>query len=388
MDKIAKITAVRAHLVAGFFDWVIVEVSTDAGITGWGEASTDRGVAGAIVDMRETIMGEDATNMNLVLTKLRRRWSGSGSRTGAFVGALSGIEMALWDIKGKVLGVPVHHLLGGKLRDQIELYIDCHVGTEYSPKGFRERALEVMDMSFRALKFDLDEPVILKSKRLIPEGAGMDRWNARMPPAARRYKAKLVEAVREAVGEEVEVGIDFHWFFPPADIRKFAKLVAPYDIAFFEDPVYSDNVTESLRDLSGRIDIPLLYGEQLFHFTEFQQVIESQAVAILAPEIARCGGISQCVEVARFADRYGILMSPHNVNSMIATTALAHVAAVIPNLYYVEYRYREATWWDALVSYVDGKSPFDRNRLNVPAGPGLGIEVNRKLLEEKTTRVV
>ncbi len=120
----------------------------------------------------------------------------------------------------------------------------------------------------------------------------------------------------------------------------------------------------------------------------YQHLIESQAVAILAPEIARCGGISQCVEVARFADRYGILMSPHNVNSMIATTALAHVASVIPNLYYVEYRYREASWWDELVSYVDGKTPFQRNRLNVPTGPGLGIEINRKLLEEKTGQVL
>lgn len=387
MDQ-AKIKEVRAHIVAGLYHWVIIEITTECGLTGWGEAATDRGVAGVIAEIGTDLMGESATNINLTLTKLRRKWSGMGSGTGAFMGAFSGIEMALWDIKGKKLGVPVHSLLGGALRDQINQYMDCHVGTEYSPKGFRDRAVEVVDWGFTALKFDLDDPVIMKTRGFIPKLPRQDQWSRRMTPDSRRFKAKLMETVREAVGPNVEVGIDFHWYYTPGDIRKFAEDVAPYDIAFFEDPISPFNNIDALKDLSMRIDIPILCGELLYSTEEFRQAVASQALAILAPEITRVGGIGGCVEVAKMADLYGILVSPHNVNSMIATAALAHAAAVIPNLYFVEYRYREDDWWDALVHSVDGKPFFDGAQLHVPQGPGLGIEINRSLLEEKTVRVI
>jgi L-alanine-DL-glutamate epimerase-like enolase superfamily enzyme len=382
-----KITDVRACVVQGNFPWVLVKVLTDEGITGIGEAYWGIGVRDVITRLKPFLVGQDPTQVDWLMHRLMRFLSGSGSQSGTVVTALSGIEIALWDIAGKALGVPVWKLLGSKFHDRIRIYCDCHAGMtpdgkpDYTPEGYAERARQVVAKGFTAIKFDLDIPTPYQRPH---NNGSLTRYrvatlylNRSLSNAEIRFLAELVAAVREAVGEEVEVALDCHWRFNTRDALRLAEAVAPYKPLWLEDPTPPENV-DALAEVKRASPVPICTGENHYTAHQFRELIVKQACDIVAPDIPKVGGLRETQKIATLADLYYLPLAPHNVASPIATIAACHVCATIPHFLALEFHAIDVPWWDDLIV---GEKPIIRDGfIAVPDTPGLGVQLNEEVV--------
>jgi L-alanine-DL-glutamate epimerase-like enolase superfamily enzyme len=382
---VVEITDVSTTVVDGNFPWTLVTVETDAGVTGIGEAYPSPGVHEVITDyLRPVLLGQPPTDVTRLYHLMRESLSGRGSQGGIGTIAISGVEIALWDATGKLLDQPVYQLLGGKLRDSVRVYADCHAGEAmvtaadgdaegtYQPDAYAVAAREVVDDGFDIVKFDLD--VQAREKRNALAG--------RLEGAEIEHKRRIVEAITEEVGTDAEVAVDLHWNFTPETAETLCRELAPYDLAWVEDPIPPEN-TEAMRELNRVTDVPLLTGENRYGRHGFRDLVERQAVSFLAPDVPKTGGIAETKAVADLAQAYYQSLVPHNVASPVATVATAHVGAAVPNFVALEYHAREVPWWEDLVV---GEDLIRDGRIEVPDGPGLGIEVDWDVVEahEKT----
>jgi len=393
-----KIRSVRTAVVAANYDWTFVRVEADNGLTGLGECFFAPGLTAIIRDLSAAILGEDPRNVDFLFRRLQRAASGAGSIAGYAYNAITGLEAALLDLVGKAHGVPVWQLLGGKHRDEVRLYADCHAGSglesygpammprepewylaekaklppdadDLSPAGYAKRAREAVARGFDALKFDLD--------------AGFDALQAQirgLSPAEIRLMAARVAAVREAVGPAVEIALDCHWRFPLADIVRIAQALEPYGILWLEDPVPPLN-PQSFRTLRESTRVPLCTGENLFLRHGFRELIEQQSVHFVSPDLQKMGGLLEARRVADHADMYDILVAPHCIAGPVGTMASVHFCAAIPNFAVLEFHGQDVPFWEALVSGPE--KPLIRNgRIRVPDAPGFGAELNEEAARE------
>lgn len=369
-----EVTGLRGNPKAeGNYVWGIVKVETDTGHYGIGE--TFRGIepVDVVPRMRETVVGENPLDPERVAeTIARKHYTATG---GIGRAAIAAIETACWDIKGKVLDLPVYELLGGKYRDEISLYSDSEAlagesdaidfTAEYTPEAYAAAAEEVIDAGFDVLKFDLDVPT---------PGVTEDRASRRLSNEGIEHKVALVEAVREAVGDDVDLGMDLHWSYTVETAIRLAKALEPYNLAFLEDPVHHEK-TDAQARVKRAVDIPILTGENFTTASGFHEALDHDLLDIAAPDVAMCGGLSELRRIASLCDVYGVPIAPHNLGSPVATVAGAHLAASVQNFYSLEFRGGDAPWWDELVTRTGGSgSILADGRLPVPEGPGLGIE--------------
>ena len=235
-----KITHIGSALLSPF-PWVLVKVSTDAGIVGVGEAYHGAGVHQIVVDERlqRPLMGQDPRNVDKLFRDMMRSMSASGFYQGAVMSAISGIETALWDITGQALGVPIWQLLGGKFRDEIRVYNDCHAGEEEAPEAYAAKGKEVEARGFDAIKFDIDP---LPSRR--------DAYNRCISNDDVAYYVEVVTAIREALDRNTDLAIDAHWGYAPVDILKLARAFEDLDLLWLEDPIPPENV-EAMAEVRG-----------------------------------------------------------------------------------------------------------------------------------------
>ena len=383
-ERDIEITDIRTMAIAGNFTWGIVKVETDADVYGIGETFR----AEAALDMAERMAvdldGENPFDIDRITNLLEQRYTGCG-RIGQ--AAFTGIETALWDIKGKVLGVPVYELLGGKYRDSIKIYCDTHAGeslgeaethdpTEvYTPESYAHAAREVVDEGFEALKFDLD----------VPTHAGYDSAARRMDNEALEHKVSLVEAVRDEIGYNVDLGIDLHWNFTVETAVRLGKKLEQFDLAWLEDPVPPEK-WDAQKRVTRKLDLPILTGENLVKTDQFNKAVRNDIMDIAAPDVNKCGGLGEYMKIATICDLYGIPVASHNISSPVGTVAGAHVSAAIPNFLCMEWHARDVPWWNELaVRTVDNGTIFENGYIDVPEGPGLGIEINRSLAEKYLT---
>ena len=376
-----EIIDIDTIVVDGNFPWTIVTVEADDGTVGIGEAYPSPGVHEVITDyLRPVLVGETPLDVERLYNLMRASLSGRGSQRGIGTIAISGVEIALWDLAGKLLDQPIWQLLGGKMRDEVMVYADCHAGEAmvssaedgqeeetYEPEAYAQAARMAVDDGFDLVKFDLD----------VPSGRELNRKSRHFDPPEIEHKRQIVEAVTEEIGSDAEVGVDLHWNFNPETAKRLCRAIEPYDLAYVEDPLPPENI-DALRELKQRVDTTLLTGENLYGRHDFRDLIETQAVDFLAPDVPKTGGIAETKKIADMAEAYYQTLIPHNIGSPVATIATAHVGATTPNFYALEYHAREVGWWEDLVV---GEDLIQDGSITVPDKPGLGIELDWDVVE-------
>lgn len=360
-----KITGVRTVVVhAEMRNWVFVRVETDeSGLIGWGEATLEwktRSVAAAVEDLAPLVVGRDPRDIEKTVRIMKKH---SFWRLGAIgMSAISGIEIALWDILGKSLGAPVWALLGGRTRDRVRVYTHLGLGdmravyeTE-SSQQLVDRAHDVLRRGYRAMK------VVI-----IP----YTHYSALLPQVD--HVARMAGALRDAVGPEVELMVDFHG--RPASAAAalaYVDAVEPSRPMFVEE-VLPPGDTLGLCQVAAKTNVPIATGERLIELTEFEELFRLRAVSIAQPDICHCGGLWEAKKIAAMAEAAGVGLAPHNPLGPIAGVAALHFAVSTSNHVIQEEMVGAVPWY---FDVVHGPIEMIDGFWQVPTGPGLGIEVD------------
>ncbi len=372
-----KITDVQASVIgrqeahSGGSVWTFVRIYTDEGIVGTGECNSGGpGFSGfatkvAILAMKPLLIGEDPFNINKLYEKIRRGGRYGGSTHAPLIFALTGIDNALYDIVGKALNVPVYKLLGGKFRDKIRLYADCHAGESDDPKAYADKAMEVAEEGFSAVKFDVDNT-----------GTGkLDKYNWTVGAKEMTHVINLIEAIRNALGYEFDLAIDCHGQFDLPSAITLVKAIEPLRLLWLEEPVPAENI-DALAQVRRSSSTVICTGENQYTRFEYLELFERKAVDIIMPDLAKAGGIAEGKRIADMADAHYIPIAPHNVSSPLGMMAACHVMASVPNFLLLEFHARDITWWNDL---CDAENPFiEKGFMAVSEKPGIGVELNAK----------
>ena len=380
-----EITDITTCVIQGNFEWNIVRVHTDAGVSGIGESYRGGKVTDIMEYMKRFLIGENPLDVERLFRRMVQETSGHGGTTGKVVTAASGIEIALWDVAGKILDLPVYQLLGGKYRDKVRIYADCHAGDAlvvddgyheqgdketYSPQAYAAEARRVKDLGFTALKFDLD----IDSYDNTP-----DPYNGRISNAAVEHKRSVVDAVRDAVGNEIDLAFDIHWDYSLDSAKRVARALEPYNLMWLEDVVPPENIAAQ-REVARSTSTPLAAGENRFRVHEFKDLLYDFAVDVITPDPTTCGGLAESRAIANRAEENYIVFSPHNVCGPIGTMACVHLGASIPNFGVLEYHALDVDWWDDLV--IRSEPLIRDGYIEVPESPGIGVELNEDVARE------
>ena len=362
-----EITDVQTTMIDGNFPWTLVRVYTDAGIVGTGEAYWGAGVPEVIERMTPFVVGENPLDLDRLYEHLIQKMSGEGSIEGTVVTAISGIEIALHDLAGKILEVPAYQLLGGKYRDEVRVYCDCHAGEEADPEANADEAERVIEeLGYDALKFDLD----------VPSGHEKDKANRHLRNPEIDHKAEIVRAVTERLDGRADAAFDCHWSFSGGSAKRVTRAVEDYDVWWLEDPVPPEN-HDVQREVTQSTTVPITAGENVYRKHGHRRLLEEQAVDVIAPDLPKVGGMRETRKIADLADTYYVPVAMHNVSSPVATMASAHVGAAIPNSLAVEYHSYQLDWWSDLVE----ETVIADGSIDVPEEPGLGLTLDLDAVE-------
>lgn len=357
-----KITGIKVYTVKP--RWIFIKISTDEGIEGWGEmisgTKTDTVVAGAY-ELGKRIIGRNPFEIERIWQELHRSFFRGGPINGTIV---SGIEMALWDIKGKALNVPIYELLGGAARDRIMVY--SWIGGD-RPSDVVKEAIDRRDRGFKAIKMNATEELhYIDSFTKVQEV--VDR----------------VKAIRDAVGFDLSIGVDFHGRVHKPMAKVLAKELEPYKLMFLEEVVLPEN-EEAFREVANHVSTPLATGERLYTRWQFKNLIKDGAIDIIQPDIALCGGILETRKIAAMAEAFDIAVAPHAPYGPIALAATLQLDVCTPNVFIQEQslgiHYNKG--FD-LLDFVKNKEIFQYKNgfLDIPTKPGLGIEIDEELVEK------
>jgi galactonate dehydratase len=364
-----KITAIKTLVChAKMRNWIFVKVITDQpGLWGWGEATLEwhtRSVVGAIEDISQLLIGEDPTRIEYLWQMMYRQhfWHGNCIVRGT---AISGIDIALWDILGKIHNVPCHQFWGGKVRDYIRLYShlgggkmeDFYETKADDAKRFGELAQKAVAEGFTAFKA-MAVPVTMPLEGTKPI----------------QYAESCVRAMRDAVGNDIDIMVDCHARPSPRMGLLFAKALEPYDLYFFEEPCWPESI-EDIALIQRAVKTPVATGERLVGIHAFRELLEKRAASIIQPDITHCGGLSEARRIAMMAEAYRVALAPHNPQGPVSTAASIELGFASPSYIICETVHNDVPWRQDIVNEGfcienKGMRVFPNNR------PGLGIEIN------------
>lgn len=360
-----RITDIVSYVVdGGGRNVVFVKTTTDRGIVGWGESFSvgpDLAVAATIDYLKEWLIGEDPRNIERLWATMCQGLRFPPGSIG--LAAVSGIEHTLWDISAKAVGEPVYKLLGGRVRDRVRVYQGCSGPT---PEAAAELAVSLIARyGYTALKMSP-----------FPPDSDRMPWNAVL-----REGPRFIEAVRRAVGDGVDIGLDVHAkVFEPVRALELAHAVAPHNPYFFEEPIRPENIQE-MALLRRQLPIPLATGEALYAKFEFNDLMQAQAADIIQPDVCVCGGLMEMQKIAAIAEAHDVAVAPHNPMGPLAGAVNVHFAAATTNFLILEYKPHDTDRWRDLV--VEPWSPVD-GHLPIPEAPGWGLEPNEDNLKRLT----
>jgi len=354
-----KITDIKTFVVDCFrTNWSFVKVYTDEGITGVGEATLEykeKSLVGAVEHIKEALVGKDPRQIEKIYHDTYRD---SYWRCGpVLMSALSAVEMALWDILGKSLGVPVYQLLGGKVHDKVRIYVNGWFAGAKTPEQFGEKAKIAVQRGVTAMKWD-------------PFGKSyLEISNKDLDTAL-----KCVAAVREAAGPDVDLLIEGHGRFNVPTGIKIAKELEQFKPMWFEEPTPPDNL-EALKAVRDKSPVPISAGERLYNLRQYKDLFEMRAADYIQPDISHAGGMMELKKIAAVADAYYIPFAPHNPSGPVANAATLQLAACCTNFSILEIMYSDVPWradvTNEQLTYADGY-------IDIPDKPGLGIEIDEE----------
>ena len=363
-----EITDVQTTMIDGNFPWTLVRVYTDADIVGTGEAYWGAGVPEIIARMKPFVVGENPLDIDRLFEHLVQKMSGEGSIAGTVVTAISGIEIALHDLAGKILELPAYQLLGGKYRDSVRVYCDCHAGEEADPESNADEAERVVEeLGYDALKFDLD----------VPSGHEKDKANRHLRNPEIEHKVDIVRTVTERLDGRADAAFDCHWAFTGGSAKRIARAIEDLDVWWLEDPVPPEN-HDVQREITASTTTPIAAGENVYRKHGYRRLLKEQAVDVVAPDLPKMGGMRETRKVADMADSYYVPVAMHNVASPVGTMASAQVGAAIPNSLAVEYHSYQLGWWADLVE----ESVISEGAIEIPEQPGLGLTLDMDTVSE------
>lgn len=374
-----KIIDVKVWLVEGVkYNWTLIKIYTDTGHTGVGEATNWPGspiVYEAAKHAGKRILGLDPMRTDFIWTKLYRdlNWVGP---YGASMCAISGIDMALLDLKGKVLGVPCYDLLGGAFRKEILLYANYwFTGGGHSAEDYAKQAYKVKQAGFTGLKFD----PFAHTNYLYGEDLSS---NLGLSPRQQDLAFEVSKSVRDAVGKDFDIMIETHAMLNYRVAVVMAQRLSELGITWYEEPTGPENA-DNLRAMRERIpsNVSICVGERHYTRHGIRPVLEKNICDVMMPDITRCGGPSEMKRMATMMEAYNVLLAPHNPNGPLSTLASAHVCASVPNFFRQEFMFNDVPWRDTVIDYPIGEM-IKNGHLVLSDRPGLGVD----LLEEEMER--
>ena len=396
-----RITHCTTAVVEANYDYTYVRIHAGNGHYGTGECFFAPGLTAALKEMFPLIMGKDPREVDRLARHLWRKGSGAGAVAGYLYNAVSGIEAALWDLVGKSAGIPVYQLLGGKFRDEVRIYCDCHAGDNieswgpmltcrepewltlalgglpqhderYEPSMYKRRAEQMVAAGFDALKFDIDSIVCLTGEEL----------HRPLTRAEMDLMVACVAAARDGAGDGVDLAVDCHWRFAPTEAMRIARALAPFNLIWLEDPCPPENFRD-FAEVKALGFVPILTGENLNRRHGFWELIVSRGCDLVAPDVQKCGGLLEAKRIGELAEMQGIRFAPHNIASPLGTLASAHVCATLPNFVALEFHGSDVPFWFDLITRPDMTGPLIQNgRIHLTAAPGLGCELNEPVAKQ------
>ena len=372
-----KITEVKVWLVEGIkYNWTMLKVYTDEGLTGVGEATNWPGspiIEAAARHVGERVIGLDPLRTDFIWSKLYRdlNWIGP---YGASMCAISGLDMALLDLKGKSLGTPCYQLLGGAFRTEIKLYANYwFTGGDHSPADYARQAERVKQLGFMGLKFD----PFAHTNYFYGEDL---QTTLSLTQSKQDLAYEITKAVREVVGPEFDMMIETHATLNFEMAIKMAQRLAPLGVTWYEEPAGPES-TNTLRALRDRLpsQVPICVGERHYTRHGFRPVLEQHVCDVVMPDITRCGGPSEMKRIATMAESYGVLLAPHNPNGPLSTLASAHVCASVPNFFRCEFMFNDVPWRDEV---IDHPLTVEDGHLVLSNRPGLGVDLREAEMEK------
>lgn len=367
-----KVTGVKTFLYHGHFNWLLVKLETDEGIEGWGEATTQSSELATQAHVHTIgenyLIGKDPRQIELHVSTLMRNsyWKP------AFVlySAISGLEMAMWDILGKSLNVPIYTLLGGACHPRLKMY---HNGWWFGAKSYDDYARlakDMVDKGASALKFDPMQ--------------GMDTF---IDTTEFNRTVEAIKLVREAVGDEVELMIDVHGRLSPDNSIRLAKAVEPYRPYWWEEPIPTDASMDDLARVAHSINIPVVAGERIYTRWGFRDLFEKRAASIINPDIAHEGGILETKKIADMAHAYYVSVAPHSASGPVLTAASIQMEAAIPNFLIHEFFSIDIPFYEEVL-----RETFpvitENNYIELPTKPGLGIDIDESALSKRPYKYI
>ena len=370
-----KITNTKTFLVEGLkYNWTLFKIETDSGIHGWGEATNWPGsplIEAACKHVGDFIIGQDARRLDYLWTKVYRDMNWLG-QAGPLLSAISAMDIALWDIKGKAAGMPVYDLLGGLYRKKVQLYANYwFTGGGHSPEDYARQAKETVAKGFTALKFDPFAHVNYWYGEDLSDNNGLTEKQ-------KQLSIDVVAAVAKAAGPEVAIAIETHAFLNGPTAVEMANRLAKlgFNCMWYEEPALPE-FPDSIADIRSKITLPVCVGERLHSRFMLRGVLEKQAADIVMPDITRCGGISEMRKMANLAETYNVPIAPHNPNGPISTIASAHTMATVPNFFRQEFMVNDVPWRDECLSHP---LPVSNGFFEMPDRPGLGFDIDESVL--------
>ncbi|MCB0008267.1 MAG: mandelate racemase/muconate lactonizing enzyme family protein [Anaerolineales bacterium] len=383
-----KITDIRIAVVASNYDYPIIRIDTNQGIYGLGEVR-DAGHRENALQFKSMLLGQNPCNVDMIFRAMKH--FGSWGREG---GGVSGLEIALWDLVGKVYGVPCYQLLGGKYRDEVRLYADTPAPKEPTVDGYREALMGRRALGLTFIKFDIRPSLFANlpgglvgqatrgeyelGRHWCAPGTGA---GARLTDHGIQAAAEIVAAIREAVGDGVSLCTDHfgHGYLTLDEMIRLGEAWEPYHLAWIEDPMPWHDV-EGHKKVADALLTPIAAGEELYLWDGFRPWIEQRAIDILHPDLLTSGGMMETKRIADYGERYGIPTALHCAGSPIGFMANVHCAAAIPSFLALEHHGLDLPFWESLVTGLADDYMKD-GYVKVPEKPGLGVDLNLEAIE-------
>lgn len=365
-----KITDVRTAMVTVHGPQAHVRIYTDQGLVGQGE-STDAavGTPALIRSFRRFLIGRDPLNIDAIWEELRRSGIFAGAQGGQYTTALSGLEIALWDLAGKALGLPIYQLMGGKFRDRVRMYCDSDMRDVMGAEGERKVAW-VQEVGFTATKMDIDD---------ARDPARFDRVNRTASNGEIDRMVKEVRHIREKLPKSIDLAVDMHGFYDAPTGKRVAQEMEGFHLLWLEEPVPAENI-DAMAEIRRSTKTPICCGENLFMRWGYTSLLEKRAVDIIMPDIQKAGGLSESRKIANLAEAYYIPFAPHCVVSPVGTMASAHVCASVPNFLVCEWHWINHP--DLWKNWVKEGEIIEKGHIAVPDRPGIGVEMNDEVAKK------
>jgi galactonate dehydratase len=359
-----RITDVRTAQVSVHGPQTHIRIYTDQGLIGQGE-STDAavGTASLVRSWRRMLVGQDPLNVEALWERIRTMGIFAGAQGGQYITALTGVEIALWDLTGKALGLPIYQLLGGKFRDKVRIYCDSDMDNPIGAESDRKLPW-IKQQGFTAMKIDLDD---------ARDPARFDKVNWTASNGEIDRMVKWVQHVRESIPANMDLACDMHGRYDAPTGKKVAKLLEPFRLMWLEEPVPPEDV-DAMADIRHSTSTPICCGENLYMRWGYTELLQKQAADIIMPDIQKVGGLAEAKKVANMAQAYYIPFAPHCVVSPIGQMASAHVCAAVPNFLVCEWHWiNHLDTWKTFVK--EGEIIHD-GYITLTDRPGIGVEMD------------